>query len=85
MTNQYINSTKCFEVLNLHLEDLRETQIETCKLVIALSSLSEAPTKEILEYLNEKIQYLQKSIAQMEKHLKYSKDLYFITTPPLGL
>ena len=70
MTNQYINSEKHSKVLNCHLEDLRETQIETCKLVIALSSLSEAPTKDILIYLNEKIQDLQKSIAQMEKHLK---------------
>ena len=70
MTNQYINSASLRARQVSHVEDLTKSLVETCKLVIALSSLSEAPTKDILIYLNEKIQDLQKSIAQMEKHLK---------------
>tara|TARA_R110002167_G_scaffold353437_2_gene566741 strand:- start:548 stop:754 length:207 start_codon:yes stop_codon:yes gene_type:complete len=66
----YLKSEKLQIAQTTYLEDLQDSQIKTCKLVIALSLLNEAPTKDILEYLNEKIQDLQNRIDQMEKHLK---------------
>ena len=67
----YLKSEKLQIAQTTYLEDLRDSQIKTCKLVIALSSLNaDAPTKDILEYLNEKIQDLQSKIVAMEKHLK---------------